>query len=176
MLLISGMVMHVWAEPAKDKIEQSKTPWTDVPKTLHWEGRINGEMIEMTITSDAFVKGDHKVEVEDGGQVATVDGFNAWYSRGVTTPHIKSWTVRWGGKELKLNKGLYTSIFLPNLEGPAPSFDVAHLNHKVWIGPSEDGNELLVAMVCGHDGFTGLIAFTIDKDGKMRRFKLAGRS
>lgn len=172
--------MHVWAEPAKDKIAQVKTPWTDIPKTLHWEGNIKGEAVEMTVTADAFVKEDHKLTKDENGIVIAVDGSKVSdffkEDQKIIPPHIKSWTVRWGGKELKLNKALYTSIFKPRLDGPEPSFEAADLNDKVWIGPSEDGTELLITMVSGYDAVTSLIAFTLDKDGKMRRFKLAVRS
>jgi len=98
--------------------------WSKRPKLLHWKGNIKGEAIEMTITAGEFVKEDHKVEGPDGSPTL-VDGYATLFAltrNGEMPPHIKSWTVRWGGKEIKLNKGVYTSVFDPRLDGPIEAF------------------------------------------------------
>ena len=163
------------SQPAEGK----QSFWKNWPRRVQWEGKVGGESVEITITAGEFVKEDHKVEGEDGFY-SKVDGYSSAHAQirnGEMAPHITTWTVRWGGKQLKLkDKGIYTSVFLPGLAGPEANFDNAYLKHKVWVGPSEDGEELLVTMDSGSDGCSTLIASTIGKDGKMRRFSLAGRS
>jgi len=152
--------------------------WSRRAKQLHWKRNITGEAIEMTITAGDFVKADHKVEGPDGSPTR-VDGYATLFAdlrNGEMPPHITPWTVLWGGKKLKLDQGIYTSVFAPRLDGPIEDFEYAANNYWVTVRPSEDGEELFVTMGCGGDGVTLLLGYTISKDGKMRRFHLAGKA
>lgn len=142
-------------------------------KGVEWTGTVNGEVVKMSIQEGAFVKADHQLGMEEG-HILTVDGYKAGFAppdnSGVMSPHIKSWTVHWGGKEIVLPKGLYTSVFHPKLESVAKRFDDARQTHAVWIGSSDDGESLLVILMCGLDAQHVRLAFTIPKDGKAHRF------
>jgi len=142
-------------------------------KGVEWKGTIKGEEVEVSIQEGEFVKADHQLGVEEG-HITTVDGYEGHFSQpdnfGKMPPHIKSWTVRWGGKDIVLPKGIYTSVFHPKLKSVEERFDDARLNNAVWIGESDDGESLLVIMMCGQDAQHVRLAFTIPKDGKAHRF------
>ena len=135
----------------------------------------------MDISEGDFVAAEHEVKPSDEHE-PTIDGFEAIAATDVgleykiVHPHIKKWSITWGGKKVPLPKGIYTSVFLPGLSKPKQNFDDAHRKGGMWIGASDDGKQLLVTMVCGRDGVSQLIAFTISKDGQAHRFYLAGRS
>lgn len=144
-------------------------------KGVDWTGSVNGEVVKVSIQEGEFVKNDHKLEMEED-RIVTVDGYKAGFAQpdnfGVMPPHIKSWTIRWGDKDIVLPKGIYTSVFYPKLKGVEKRFDDARLNNAVWLGASDDGESLLVIMMCGQDAQHVRLAFTIPKDGKAHRFSV----
>lgn len=144
-------------------------------KSVEWTGTVKGEEVKVSIKEGEFVKSDHKLGIKEG-HIITVDGYEADFARpdnfGVLPPHIKSWTVRWGDKDIVLPKGIYTSVFHPKLERVEKRFDDARTNNGVWIGASDDGESLLVIMLCGQDAQHVRLAFTITKEGKAHRFTM----
>jgi len=161
---------------------ENEHQWKYTPKSIHWTGKIKGEIVEMDISEGDFLAAEHEVKPSDEHE-PTIDGFEAIAAsdasledKTVVHPHIKKWSITWGGKKVSLPKGIYTSVFLPGLSEPNQNFDAAHRKGDIWIGASDDGKELLVTMVCGRDGVSQLIAFTIAKDGQAHRFYLTCRS
>ena len=142
-------------------------------KGVEWTGTVKGEEVKVSIQEGEFVKADHQLGMEEG-RIMTVDGYETDFAQpnnfGVMPPHIKSWTVRWGGKDIVLPKGIYTSVFHPKLKSVEKRFDDARRNNAVWIGASDDGESLLVIIMCGMDAQHARLAFTITKDGKAHRF------
>ena len=151
------------------------------PVSIHWTGKIKGEIVEMDISEGDFVAAEHEVKPIDEHE-PIIDGYEAIAASDarlqdkIVHPHIKKWSITWAGNKVPLPKGIYTSVFLPSLSDPKQNFDDAHRKGDMWIGASDDGKELLVTMVCGRDGVSQLIAFTIAKDGQAHRFYLVGRS
>jgi hypothetical protein len=146
------------------------------PKRLHWQGKVKGETVTMDIEAGAFVAAEHKVK-DSGG---TIDGYRSlpgyMTSWGNGFPHliITDWRIRWGGKPVHIPRGVYTSVFTPQLTGPKSYFDMD--SSEVCVMSSDRGSALVVSMGCGYDGVTLTLAFVITKDGRVHRFVLGGSS
>ena len=149
-------------------------PWLGMSKSLEWKGMVDGEEVSMSIKAGDFEEGLHEI-VDKDGENPRIDGFKTCFFRdrnGVMPHHITEWKITWGGKEVTIPKGAYTSIFLPNLEAVAEHFDEMDPGNKMWIGPSEDSGSLMVVMMCGYDAVHVRLALVIAKDGEVRRFFL----
>jgi hypothetical protein len=117
--------------------------------------------VKLSITAGDFVRSAHKVRVK-GRFITYVDGYRAEYGfpdLDTALPHIQTWRISWGGKCVVIPKGLYSSVFLPQLGG-------------IEVGPSKNGKGLLILMTTGEDAVTYDVAFIITKDGKARRVTL----
>ena len=139
---------------------------------------MSGEGVKVTIRMGELDPSAHKIERRDGA-ISTVDGHLAKFAEprnGRMKPHITGWEIQWGDRRVEIPKGVYTSVFLPYLKGPAKDLDDAMRNGELWIGPSEDGTSLLVIMMCGFDAQHERLAFVITKEGRAHRFSLGFKS
>ena len=146
------------------------------PKRLHWQGKVKGETVTMDIEAGTIVAADHKIR-NDGEKIDGYDalpGYNP--SWGTRFPYfiIRDWKIRWGGKDVHIPRGVYTSVFTPHLTGSKP-----YLNSRtgdVFVCTSAGGDALMVTMGCGYDAVTVTVAFVITKDGRAHRFVVGGES
>ena len=169
------LIAFSWAT----SVQGEMPPWErHLPKEFKWEGKVNGEEVEVTIKMGEFDLSKHQVKRRNT-YIVEVDGYPAKFAEphnGKLKPHIKSWEINWGDQRVEFPRGVYTSVFLPYLKGPAKDLSDTMRESELWIGPSDDGTSLLVIMMSGFDAQHERLAFVITKDGKAHRFSFGIRS
>lgn len=162
-------------------VQGERLPWEGhLPPEFKWEGTVNDEKVQVTIKMGEFDLAKHEVKREKTGTyIIEVDGYPAKFAEphnGKLKPHITSWEIQWGDQRVDFPKGVYTSVFLPYLKGPAKELWNVMKDSELWIGPSDDGTSLLVIMMSGFDAQHERLAFVITKEGKAHRFSFGGES
>jgi len=150
-------------------------PWRNMPKKMEWKGKVNGEEVEILIKAGEFIKSNYKTVKEDKNSkvITKIGNYDCYFGRprnGVMPPHITEWTIRWAGKDVKMPRDVYASVFLPALYGVTRNFNESISGTKLWIGKSSDDQDLMIIMLCGFDAQHARIAFIISKDGSVKRF------
>jgi hypothetical protein len=144
----------------------------DWPREFRWKGMVGGEEVEMVISAGDLVAAGHEIG-RDADTIVSVDGYEPTGPAFEGRLHVRDWTIRWGGREIRIPRGMYTSIVLPRLDGPPEEFyGKARQSGRVWIRPSDDGTALIVGILCGYDAIHSRYVFTIGKDGRVHRFLL----